>query len=117
MHLKVIERGQALPLLAKEEHIEKYRIAGCQSLLYLKTSLQEEKLLFSAYSNALISLGLAALLIEIYQEEVPEVVLHCPPKVLTEIGMTSSLTPGRMQGVNSLYARMRLEAALLRRVS
>ncbi len=113
MHLKIIERGRSLPLLAKEERVEKYRIAGCQSLLYLKTSLRSEKLAFSAYSNALISLGLAAVLIEIYQDELPEVVLRCPPKVLAKIGVTSSLTPGRMQGVNSLYARMRLEAALL----
>ncbi|MEM7174703.1 MAG: SufE family protein [Chlamydiota bacterium] len=107
-YLKIIEMGRALPLL--KEKTEKDRILECQSLLYLKTEQIEKNLFFKVYSNALISLGLAALLIEIYQGEPPEVILKCPPKVLKKIGIATSFSPGRINGLNSLYARMRRDA-------
>ena len=109
-YLKIIQMGRALSLLTEEEREEKDRILGCQSLLYLKTEQVEKNLFFRVYSNALVSLGLAALLIKIYQGEQPEVVLKCPPKVLTEIGIATSFTPGRINGLNSLYTRMRRDA-------
>ena len=111
-YLKIIEMGRALPLLSEEERKEPDRILGCQSLLYLKTNQVKENLFFAVYSNALVSLGLAALLIEIYQGQKADAILKHPPKVLTEIGIATSFTAGRINGLNSLYTRMRKDACL-----
>lgn len=109
-YLKIIELGRGLSMLPKEECKEKDRVMGCQSLLYLQTVEEKGILLFHLYSDALISAGLGALLLSIYQHQTPKVVLSCPPKVLSEIGLGTSLSPGRINGVTSLYGKMRKDA-------
>lgn len=107
---KIIEIGKTLPLLPSELRTEANLVRGCQSLLYLKTFLTNGLLHFQVYSEALISAGLAQLLIQIYQGERPETLLKCPPTFLEEIGIQASLTPGRSNGLFSLYLRMKQDA-------
>ena len=70
-------------------------------------------MIFHADSEALISKGLAALLIHIYNEEPPEVVLTCPPSALEELGISHFLSPGRSHGLFSLMNQMKQEAVKL----
>jgi cysteine desulfuration protein SufE len=78
--------------------------------MYLEAKLDHEKLILNADSEALISKGLAALLIYVYSEETPTTVANCPPSFIQEIGLTSSLSPARSNGLASLYHKMRQEA-------
>ena len=78
--------------------------------MHLLTSKEEGKLYFQAESDALISKGLAALLIAVYSGESPEAILKCPPSYLEEIGITASLTPNRANGLYSIHLRMKQEA-------
>lgn len=104
---KVIEMGRVLPPFPKEERREENRIKGCQSTLYIKITLHNGKVSIKAYSDALISSGLAALLIFIYQDEPPVAIIQCPPLFLKEIGILAALSPGRSNGLRSLYQKMR----------
>lgn len=61
---------------------------------------------FSAFSEALISAGLASLLIEVYGNEPPVTILKCPPNFLEALGMLSLLSPGRSHGLRNLFLRM-----------
>src|SRR3954468_22775175 len=70
---KIIEMGQKLPPLEDAARIPCNLIPGCQSIMYLKTIYENGKLYFNADSEALISKGLAALLIYVYSGEEPTV--------------------------------------------
>jgi cysteine desulfuration protein SufE len=107
---KIIEMGRQLPAYPIELKTSEYSVKGCQSTMYLATSLEGGKIQFQAYSEALISAGLAALLIAIYQDESPEVILTCPPSVLEELSIHGSLSPGRSNGLASLFQRMKQDA-------
>ncbi|HSX03255.1 MAG TPA: SufE family protein [Rhabdochlamydiaceae bacterium] len=107
---KIIELGRVLPPFAEEEKVPENLIKGCQSIVYLSSKLDDGKLKFSAFSLALISSGLAMLLIKIYDGETPETILKCPPLFLEELGIHASLTPGRSNGLSSLYLRMKQDA-------
>ena len=104
---KIIEMGRMLPSFPKEEKKEENRVQGCQSLLYLKTTLHEENVDILVFSNALISSGLAALLVFVYQNESPIAILKYPPLFLKEIGILEALSPGRSNGLRSLYQKLR----------
>ncbi|NGX39291.1 MAG: Cysteine desulfuration protein SufE [Chlamydiae bacterium] len=107
---KIIALGQELPPIAPEYKCEENIVRGCQSIVYLHSELHEKHLKFTAYSEALISRGLAALLISLYDNEPPEALLKCKPDFLEEVGIYASLSPGRSNGLASMYLRMQKDA-------
>ncbi|NGX50583.1 MAG: Cysteine desulfuration protein SufE [Chlamydiae bacterium] len=113
LYEKIISLGRALPPFPKEDEIEENRVKGCQSILYLKMTLNGGKMEIITSSDALISAGLAALLISVYQNEPPEAIFQCPPHFLKEIGILNALSPGRSNGLRSLYLHMQRSALLL----
>lgn len=110
LYQEIMEWGKKLPPFEPAWKIESNRVTGCQSLMYLHSRLEENRVYFSAASDALISAGLAALLIEIYSEEPPETILLSPPTFLEDLGIPAALTPGRANGLASLYLKMKQEA-------
>jgi len=103
---KIIELGQQLPSFNPASRIETNLVSGCQSIMYLETTLRDGKVYFNADSEALISKGLAALLIYVYSGQSPETLTLCPPTFLAEIGLQNSLSPARSNGLASLYIKM-----------
>jgi cysteine desulfuration protein SufE len=106
----LMQMGRELPPFASEWKIPENQVPGCQSILYLKTTLQEGRLFFAASSDALISAGLAALLIALYSGQTPEEILLKPPTILEELGIYASLSLNRSNGLNSIHLKMKREA-------
>lgn len=107
---KIIELGRHQTPLAITYKTPENLVKGCQSQMYLHSFWSDDKIIFEAESDALISAGLAALLTQVYSEETPEAILKCPPTYLDEIGISASLTPNRASGLYSLHLRMKQEA-------
>lgn len=105
-YTKIIELGSTLISMPPEDLIPSNLVAGCQSLLYLKAYLENDKLLFNIHSDALISKGLAALLIHVYSGLTPYTILKNPPTFLQELNLLKSLSPSRSNGVASVYLKM-----------
>lgn len=110
---KIIDLGRELGHLAPEYKQEGYLVHGCQSQMYLHSWMKEGRIYFEAESDAIISSGLAVLLIRVYNGETPETVLKCQPRFIDELGIPASLTPGRANGLASLYLRMKQDALRL----
>ena len=110
---KIIELGRKLPPLNPSARTPHNLVPGCQSVMYLETTPKGDTLLLNADSEALISKGLAALLILIYSEETLFTIANCPPTVIQEIGLQSALSPARSNGLASLYHKLRQEALKL----
>lgn len=115
----IIELGRALPRLPEAFKTEDNLVQGCQSRMYLHTSYSSGVLIFQGESDALISAGLAALLINVYSGESAETILKVPPLYLEELAISQSLTPSRSNGLYSLHLRMKQEAlkSLIRPIS
>jgi cysteine desulfuration protein SufE len=107
---KIIDLGRQLPPYPVDLKTADRLVKGCQSQMYLNAVLSNGKVHFTAYSEALISLGLAALLLAVYNDEPPEAVLSCPPSFLEKLGIHDSLSPSRSNGLDSFFLRMKKEA-------
>jgi len=107
---RIIELGRQQVPLAADVKNDKTLVRGCQSVLYLQTTLSDGKLYFQTEAEALISAGLGQLLTRVYSGESPETILRNPPKYIEEMEIAQTLTPGRANGLASMYVRMKEEA-------
>lgn len=107
---KLIELGKGLSGLPEEYKIPTNLVSGCQSMMYLHSDYRDGKVYFQGNSDALISAGLAAILIEVYSGETPEAILKCPPTFIEELGINASLTPSRANGLYSIHLHMKQKA-------
>lgn len=102
----IIEMGRKAPKMPLSDQTEDRLVVGCQSLLYLQTKCNQNCLSLQVGSNALISAGLAHLLIQVYNGEPPLAVFECPPLFLKEIGLFNLLSPSRSNGLKALYQKL-----------
>lgn len=107
---ELMEMGKNLPPFPHELKTSDHIVQGCQSILYLTLKFEGGKCFFEADADALISKGLAALLIAVYSGESPETILKCPPDFIGELGIGASLSPMRSNGLAQIYLRMKQEA-------
>lgn len=112
-YCKIIELGRQLPPYNPVHRIPENVVPGCQSTMYLHACLEGDRVIFTAESEALISAGLAAILINAYSDESPETILKCPPDFLETLGIRATLTPSRANGLHSIYLRMKQDALKL----
>lgn len=106
----ILNQGRLLPPYPDELKTPERLVAGCQSILYLSSSFDGGKVFFYAHADALISSGLAALLISIYSGETPETILNTSPAFLIDFGILPSLTPSRSNGLAHIHRRMKNDA-------
>lgn len=107
---KLIEIGKTQCHLHPKYKTDEFLVPGCQSRMYLVSYFVAGKVYFEAESDAIISAGLSILLIRVYSGEAPEVILKCPPTYLEELEIPQTLTPGRANGLASIYLRMKQDA-------
>ena len=107
---KIIELGKTQARLPDEDKTEANLVKGCQSRMYLRSTFENGVVFFESESDAIISDGLALLLVKIYSGEAPETILKCPPSYIEELGIPQTLTPGRANGLASMYLRMKQDA-------
>jgi cysteine desulfuration protein SufE len=106
----LLDLGRTLAPYPPDLKIPSLQVSGCQSILYLYSRLENGKLFFQASADALISAGLAALLIHVYSGETPETILRTPPSFLTDLGIFASLSPSRSNGLAHIHQRMKRDA-------
>ncbi|WP_108623743.1 SufE family protein [Candidatus Similichlamydia epinepheli] len=87
------------------------RVPGCQSKTFLKASMKEGLISFEGESDALISSGLLAMLLDIYSWLPPTTVLTCPPDFIERIGFHQFLSLNRATGLHQIYLQIRKESA------
>ncbi len=104
---ELISLGQNSPPLPSQYKVEENRVHGCQSQLYLICEGTCEALFFKADSDALISKGLATLLISIYQGAPAEEILKSSLSFFKIINLHSILSPSRLNGLDGLEKKVK----------
>lgn len=110
VYSKIIAIGQKALDRSFQWVSEENLVPGCQSLLYLHSEYRDGKLYFKAHSDALISRGLAELLVMYYSGEEPQVILTSPPSFLEDLKIPNSLTPSRANGLYHIHLKMKQKA-------
>lgn len=106
----IIKLGQKLPPLEEEHKTDDNLVRGCQSQVWLKTDLKENRIQFHADSDAAITKGLVALLVNVYSDEAPDEILNEEPVFIKKIGMEKHLSPTRSNGLASMVRQMKIYA-------
>lgn len=107
---ELIQNGKKLDALADADKVEKFRIKGCQSQVWLKPEYKDGVINFYADSDAILVKGIISLLLEIYSGAEPEVILKTPPQFLQDIGITEHLTMNRTNGLASMVKQIQMYA-------
>ena len=90
--------------------IPENKVQGCVSEVFVKASFQEGKLYWEGYSDALITKGLLAFLINGMNELTPIEVVNINNKFIEDTGLKASLTPSRSNGFLNILLKMQSQA-------
>ncbi|TRO96545.1 SufE family protein [Glycocaulis profundi] len=108
----LIDLGQEMDPLPEAEKTEASKVKGCVSQVWLVMDREGEALVIRGDSDAHIVKGLVALLVRLYSGRSPgEITAIDPRAVLSRIGLAEHLSPQRSNGLSSMVARIREEAA------
>jgi cysteine desulfuration protein SufE len=106
----LIELGRECPAISESEKIDANLIKGCQSRVWLNTEFKDGKIIFSADSDAVITKGIASLLIRVLSNQTPDDILNADLSFLDTIGLRTHLSPTRSNGLTSMIKQMKLYA-------
>lgn len=107
---QLIELGKDLPPIDERKRTESYLIKGCQSKVWLDADLKDGKIYFTADSDAIITKGIVALLIQVLNERTPKEILDVELYFIDKIGLKENLSPTRSNGLVAMVKQMRMFA-------
>ena len=106
----LIDLGNDLSPLDPKYKTESNLIDGCQSRVWLQCDYVDGKLVFSADSDALITKGIIALLIQVLSEHTPDDIINADLYFIERIGLKDHLSPTRSNGLLSMVKQIRMYA-------
>ena len=109
----IIELGKSLPLIDDLHKLDENLIKGCQSKVWLYSELNDDKVQFSADSDAILTKGIVALLLRVFSEQSPKNILEADTAFINEIGLKEHLSPTRANGLVSMLKQIKMYAIAL----
>lgn len=106
----LIEEGKNLPLLDEKYKHNDYLIEGCQSKVWLYPEFADGKIYFRADSDAIITKGIAALLVRVLSGHTPDEIINADLYFIDRVGLSQNLSPTRSNGLLSMLKQMKLYA-------
>ena len=103
----IIELGGELSNYDDNNKTKSNLISGCQSRVWLNAEFVDNKVMFNADSDAIITKGIIALLIRIMNNRTPEEILETDLFFLEKIGLKENLSPTRANGLVSMIKQMK----------
>tara|TARA_B100001287_G_scaffold270332_1_gene268979 strand:- start:750 stop:1166 length:417 start_codon:yes stop_codon:yes gene_type:complete len=106
----IIDLGKEIQGISVDKRKDEQLIDGCQSRVWLKAEIENNRMLFSADSDAIITKGIIALLIKVYNGEKPETIVKENLYFINQIGLQEHLSPTRANGLLEMVKKMKIEA-------
>jgi len=106
----LIELGKSLPLIDPMYKTENYIINGCQSQVWLHATLEGDKVIFKADSDAIITKGIVGLLVRVLSGQSCDDIMNAKLEFVDKIGLREHLSPTRSNGLTSMIKQMKLYA-------
>ena len=106
----IIDLGRQAPAFPEEWKVDKYKLHGCQSQVWIVTERRGDRLHYAATSDSAIVAGLIELLLQVYSDRRPADILATPPDFLKEIQLAEHLSPTRSNGLHAMVQQIRQHA-------
>jgi cysteine desulfuration protein SufE len=106
----IIDLGKKLPLIQEEFKTEDNIIKGCQSKVWLKGEQNDDKIVFTADSDAILTKGIIAILIRVFSNQKASDILNADMDFIDEIGLKEHLSPTRANGLVSMIKNIKMYA-------
>ncbi len=106
----IIEMGKTCPIIDEKNKTENNLIKGCQSRVWLSADFIDGKIIFKADSDAVITKGIASILIWVFNNQTPQDILDADLSFIEKIGLKEHLSPNRSNGLSAMVKQMKLYA-------
>lgn len=107
----LIELANSLTVIADTKKTPDNIIQGCQSRVWLDASLNDDGTIsFSADSDAIITKGIIALLIRVFNNQKPDDIATAELYFVDTIGLSANLSPTRANGLVAMIKQIRYYA-------
>ncbi|MDB0006863.1 SufE family protein [Flavobacteriales bacterium] len=106
----IIDLGKSLPLIEEAHKTEDNLIKGCQSRVWLHANKQEDKVVYTADSDAIMTKGIIALLVRTFSGQKAQDIVEADTNFINQIGLKEQLSPTRANGLVSMVKQMKLYA-------
>ena len=110
----LIELGKSLPLIDAKYKTEEHIIKGCQSKVWLNSEIVDEKIVYTADSDAIITKVMVALMIRVLSNQTADDIISADVNFINTIGLKEHLSPTRANGLLSMIKQMKLDALALK---
>ncbi|HEX8574866.1 MAG TPA: SufE family protein [Flavobacterium sp.] len=106
----LIDLGKNLPMIDDQFKTDENTIKGCQSKVWLQGELKDDKVRFTADSDAIITKGIIAILIRSFSNQKPSDILEADTQFIDQIGLKEQLSPTRANGLVSMIKQIKMYA-------
>ena len=106
----IIDLGKSLPVINDAFKTSDNTIKGCQSKVWLYAEYINNKLIFTADSDAIITKGIIAILIRVFSNQSPKDIVDAKADFIEEIGLKQHLSQTRANGLSSMIKQIKLYA-------
>ena len=106
----MIELSKGLEKMDEQMKNNQNIIKGCQSKVWLHAELNEGKIKFLADSEAIITRGIIAILLTIFNNRTPNEIIESDTNFIEKIGLKEHLSPNRANGLYSMIKQIKFYA-------
>lgn len=106
----LIDLSKDLKEIDPKYKTQQYLIEGCQSKVWLFAEMENDVIKYYADSDAIITKGIAALLVRVLSGQKPADIMSNELYFLDKIGLQQNLSPTRSNGLLAMVKQMKLYA-------
>jgi cysteine desulfuration protein SufE len=106
----LIDLGKELAPIEDKYKTEDNLIKGCQSRVWLHAEKQDGKIIYTADSDAIMTKGIVAILINVLSGQAPSEIISADLSFIDTIGLKEQLSATRANGLVSMIKKMKLYA-------
>ena len=106
----LIDLGKSLPKIDSIYKTQENIITGCQSQVWLHAKKEDNKVVFTADSDPIMTKGIIAMLIRVLSEQKAENIINTNLDFINKIGLNEQLSQTRANGLNSMIKQMKIYA-------
>ena len=109
----LIDLGKELTPIEEKYKTEDNLIKGCQSRVWLHAEKQDDKIIYTADSDAIMTKGIIAILINVLSNQKAAEIVSANLSFIDAIGLKEQLSATRANGLVSMIKKMKLYALVL----
>jgi len=106
----IIALGKSLPIIDEKHKTDENLINGCQSKVWIHADKIDDRIVFTAESDAILTKGIISLLLRVFSNQTSEAILNAELDFIDKIGLKEHLSPTRANGLLAMIKQIKLYA-------